>query len=116
MFKLQRGLCLVVLLAAGAAFGETVKKVTVRALDKFDTDATDVLQYCSVKEGDSHTQEELTKILSKDVRTLLDTERLGIGLDTKITDLALQLFDIGGIGKSANQDHILPASIGRCSF
>jgi outer membrane protein insertion porin family len=75
MFMLQRGLCLVVLFAVGTAFGETVKKVTVRALDKFGTDATDVLQYCSVKEGDSCSQEELTKGLSKDVRTLLDTER-----------------------------------------
>ena len=75
MFMLQRGLCLVVLFVVGTAFGETVKKVTVRALDKFGTDATDVLQYCSVKEGDSCSQEELTKGLSKDVRTLLDTER-----------------------------------------
>ncbi|MEI7946176.1 MAG: outer membrane protein assembly factor BamA [bacterium] len=89
MVNLQRGLCLVVLLAVGTAFGETVKKVTVRALDKFGTDATDVLQYCSVKEGDTHTQEELTKILSKDVRTLLDTERfedVSVEVDTAVTD------------------------------
>ena len=44
MVKLHHGLCLVVLFAVGTAFGETVKKVTVRALDKFGTDATDVLQ------------------------------------------------------------------------
>jgi len=75
MVMLQRCLGLVVLLAVGTSFGETVKKVTVRALDKFGTDATDVLQYCSVKAGDAYVQEELTKVLSKDVRTLLDTER-----------------------------------------
>lgn len=75
MGMLKRGLCIVVLFAVGTAFGETVKKVTVRALDAFGTDAADILQYCSVKEGDSYPQEELTKILSKDVRTLLDTER-----------------------------------------
>jgi outer membrane protein insertion porin family len=86
---LQRGICLVVLLAVGTTFGETVKKVTVRALDKLGTDATDVLQYCSVKEGDTHTQEELTKILSKDVRTLLDTERfedVSVEVDTAVAD------------------------------
>ena len=75
MGKLQRGLCLVALFSVGTAFGETVKKVTVRALDAFGTDASDVLQYCSVKENDSYSPEELTKGLSKDVRTLLDTER-----------------------------------------
>lgn len=50
-----------------------VKDVTVRVLDNFGTDATDVLSFCSVKAGDTVTQESL----SKDVRELLDTGRYG---------------------------------------
>lgn len=56
---------------AGAA--QTVKEVKVRALDQFGTDATDVLQYCSLRPGTEFSQEAL----SKDVRSLLDTGRFG---------------------------------------
>lgn len=97
MVKLHHGLCLVVLFAVGTAFGETVKKVTVRALDKFGTDATDVLQYCSVKEGDTLPQEELTKALSKDVRTLLDTERfedVSVEVDTSLAEGVQVIYSI----------------------
>jgi len=76
MHKLQRAWMMVLLLVAGSSFAETVKKVTVQTLDAFGTDATDVLQYCTVKEGDKiENQKDLTDQLSKDVRTLLDTER-----------------------------------------
>jgi outer membrane protein insertion porin family len=50
-----------------------VKDVSVRVLDRFGTDATDVLSFCSVKAGAELEQEAL----SKDVRALLDTGRYG---------------------------------------
>lgn len=56
---------------AGAA--EVVKEVKVRALDRFGTDATDVLSLCSVVPGSELSQEAL----SKDVRSLLETGRFG---------------------------------------
>ena len=60
--------------AAWAAGAETlVRDVSVRVLDQFGTDATDVLSFCSVKAGAELSQEAL----SKDVRALLDTERYG---------------------------------------
>jgi outer membrane protein insertion porin family len=51
----------------------TVKDVSVRVLDQFGTDASDVLSFCSVKPGSELSQEAL----SKDVRALLDTGRYG---------------------------------------
>jgi len=76
MHKLQRAWMMIFLFVAGSVFAETVKKVTIQTLDTFGTDATDVLQYCTVKEGDKvENQKEFTDQLSKDVRTLLDTER-----------------------------------------
>ena len=62
----------VVFLAVGVVCrAETVKSVTIRAQDTFGTDASDVLNFCSVKAGDTFSQEAA----SKDVRTLLDTGR-----------------------------------------
>jgi outer membrane protein insertion porin family len=76
MQHLQRVWMMVFLFVAGSAFAETVKKVSVRTRDNFGTDATDVLQFCTVKEGDKiENQKDFTDRLSKDVRTLLDTER-----------------------------------------
>jgi len=60
-----------VVLAGVACRAETVRSVTIRAQDTFGTDASDVLSYCSVKTGDTFSQEAA----SKDVRTLLDTGR-----------------------------------------
>ena len=70
-----RVLTAVVLFAAAWVMGadNTVKDVTVRVLDQFGTDATDVLSFCSVKTGTELSQEAL----SKDVRALLDTGRYG---------------------------------------
>ena len=60
--------------AASVMGAETlVKDVSVRVLDDFGTDATDVLSFCSVTTGAALSQEAL----SKDVRTLLDTGRYG---------------------------------------
>ncbi|MDR2849373.1 MAG: outer membrane protein assembly factor BamA [Verrucomicrobiota bacterium] len=50
-----------------------MKDVSVRVLDQFGTDASDVLSFCSVKPGSELSQEAL----SKDVRALLDTGRYG---------------------------------------
>lgn len=50
-----------------------VKDVSVRVLDQFGTDATDVLSFCSVTTGSALSQEAL----SKDVRSLLNTGRYG---------------------------------------
>jgi outer membrane protein insertion porin family len=71
----MRALAAVAIFAAGWVVGaETkVKEVTVRVLDQFGTDASDVLSYCSVKAGEELSQEAL----SKDVRSLLDTGRFG---------------------------------------
>ncbi|MCL1920459.1 MAG: outer membrane protein assembly factor BamA [Kiritimatiellaeota bacterium] len=58
-------------LMAGAVRGATVQNVTVRARDTFGTDASDVLNHCSVKAGDEYSAEAT----SRDERTLLDTGR-----------------------------------------
>ncbi|MDD2459831.1 MAG: outer membrane protein assembly factor BamA [Kiritimatiellia bacterium] len=64
----------VVFSAACVMGAETlVKDVSVRVLDQFGTDATDVLSFCSVQPGAELSQEAL----SKDVRALLDTGRYG---------------------------------------
>ena len=64
----------VIFSAAGVMGAETlVKDVSVRVLDTFGTDATDVLSFCSVTAGAELSQEAL----SKDVRALLDTGRYG---------------------------------------
>ncbi len=70
-----RALAAVVVFSAACVMGaETlVKDVSVRVLDQFGTDATDVLSFCSVQPGASLSQEAL----SKDVRALLDTGRYG---------------------------------------
>lgn len=70
-----RSLAMIAVIVAGWVFGgeNTVKNVTVRVLDQFGTDATDVLSLCNVKPGSEVSQEAL----SKDVRALLDTGRFG---------------------------------------
>mgnify|MGYP001227015913 FL=1 len=75
MRMLIRALAAAVVFSAACVMGaETlVKDVSVRVLDQFGTDATDVLSFCSVQPGASLSQEAL----SKDVRALLDTGRYG---------------------------------------
>jgi outer membrane protein insertion porin family len=70
-----RAWAVAVLFSAAYVMGaETlVTDVSVRVLDQFGTDATDVLSFCSVKAGAEMSQEAL----SKDVRALLDTGRYG---------------------------------------
>lgn len=72
---------------AGAV--ETVKEVKVRALDQFGTDASDVLQFCSLRPGAEFSQEAL----SKDVRSLLDTGRFGYaGVEVEKTDQGIRVY------------------------
>lgn len=75
MRTLWRAFIAVPLLVAVCAVGaeNTVKEVTVRVLDQFGSDATDVLSFCNVAVGSEISQEAL----SKDVRALLDTGRYG---------------------------------------
>jgi len=54
--------------AAGTAAADTVRSVTVRALDSFGTDASDVLQFCSVRAGAEFSADAA----SRDVRALMD--------------------------------------------
>ena len=70
-----RAWAVAVMFSAACVMGaETlVKDVSVRVLDQFGTDATDVLSFCSVQPGANLSQEAL----SKDVRALLDTGRYG---------------------------------------
>jgi outer membrane protein insertion porin family len=75
------GLLLSAVFAASAA--EKITDVKVRVLDKFGTDASDVLSSCSVAKGQELSQEAI----SKDVRTLLDTGRYGYaGVELEKTD------------------------------
>lgn len=78
----------IVALMVGSSFAadNTVKEVKVRVLDQFGTDASDVLSFCSVKEGSEISQDAL----SKDVRALLDTGRYGYA------GVELEKMDAGG--------------------
>ena len=58
-------------MAGTVSWADTVRNVSVLAQDAFGTDASDVLHFCSVTVGDELSREAV----SKDVRTLLDTER-----------------------------------------
>jgi len=65
----------------------TVREVIVRAQDTITMDTSDVLFYCSVKPGDTFSQEASTR----DVKALLDTGRF-----TNVSSLAEPLED-GGV-------------------